>query len=221
MNERGPTSGAKPGAGTIDAAQFAALARARLLTEPADISAFGASDFDLNPDVAPGLSTALTPAAVLVAIIARPKLSVLLTERTEHLSAHAGQIAFPGGRIEAGDAGPLSAALREAEEEIGLDPSFVEPLGFLEPYRTGTGYSITPAVALVRPGFAITPDPAEVAAVFEAPLAFLMDVANHRIESREWRGGRRRFYAMPFEQRYIWGATAGILKSLHRRLFEA
>lgn len=198
----------------------------RLLTAPEPFAIdVHASDFDLNPDarIEPALdhAPALTPAAVLVPIVARSKLTVLLTVRTGHLPQHAGQIAFPGGRIEENDGGPLGAALREAKEEIGLDPAFVEPLGFLEPYRTGTGFAITPVVALIEPHFELMPDPSEVADIFEAPLDFLMDAANHRIECRLWRGAERRFYAIPYEQRYIWGATAGILKALHRRLFAA
>lgn len=204
---------------TADA--FRAVARARLAPQPIHPAISGPSDFDLNPgaELSPGV--ALRAAAVLVGVVARSPLTVLLTERTAHLSDHAGQIAFPGGRIEESDSGPLAAALREANEEIGLDPGYVEPLGYLAPYRTGTGFMITPVVALLSPGFELTPDPAEVADTFEAPLSFLMDTSNHRIESRVWRGAERRFYAMPYEQRYIWGATAGILKSLHRSLFEA
>jgi 8-oxo-dGTP pyrophosphatase MutT (NUDIX family) len=204
----------------ITADAFRALALARLAPQPLEPSIAGPSDFDLNPnaELSPGMT--LRAAAVLVGVVARDPLTVLLTERTAHLSDHAGQIAFPGGRIEEGDNGPLAAALREANEEIGLDPGYVEPLGYLAPYRTGTGFMITPVVALISLGFELTPDPAEVADTFEAPLSFLMDTANHRIDSRVWRGAERRFYAMPYEQRYIWGATAGILKSLHRSLFE-
>lgn len=183
------------------------------------------SDYDLNPDIAPDRGSTriadLKPAAVLVPIIARPEKTLLLTERTAHLAAHAGQIAFPGGKIETHDSGPLAAALREANEEIGLDTRFISPLGYLEPYRTGTGYLITPLVALVEPGFTLDPDPSEVAAVFEVPLPFLMDANNHRIDSRNWLGAERRFYAMPFEQHYIWGATAGIIRTLYRRLTTA
>ncbi|MGQ0456855.1 MAG: CoA pyrophosphatase [Hyphomicrobium sp.] len=203
------------------AGEFRAAARGRLRQTPAPATGAGPSDFDLNPDAARLRHEPLRAAAVLVPVVARRELTVLFTERTAHLSAHAGQIAFPGGGIEAGDAGPLAAALREAHEEIGLAQTFVEPVGFLEPYRTGTGFVITPAVALVDPAFALEPDPAEVADVFEAPLAYLMDGANVRIDSRVWRGAERRFYAIQFEQRYIWGATAGILMALQRRLFEA
>jgi 8-oxo-dGTP pyrophosphatase MutT (NUDIX family) len=198
-----------------------ALAATRLLSAPpaAPPATASPSDFDLNPDMEPPRTAPLTPAAVLVPICAREELSVLLTERTPHLTTHAGQIAFPGGRIDAGDADAAAAALREANEEIGLDPNLVEPLGYLDPYRTSTGYLVTPLVALVAPRFTLTVNPHEVADVFEVPLAFLMDQANHRIDSRVWRGAERRFYAMPYEQRYIWGATAGIIKTLHRRLF--
>lgn len=180
------------------------------------------SDFDLSPElVADVPRTPLTPAAVLVPIIARPQLTVLLTKRPETMSRHPGQIAFPGGRMEPADSDPIATALREAREEIGLDPSFVETLGYLDTYRTGTGFRIFPVVSLVREGFTLKLDAREVADAFEVPLAFLMDEANHRIETRSWRGQDRRFYAMPFEQRYIWGATAGIVKNMHKRLFSA
>src|SRR5262249_44702601 len=129
------------------------------------------------------------------------------------------QIAFPGGKVETSDKTPLAAALREAQEEIALDAEFIEPLGYLSPYRTNTGYIITPSVALVRPGFALTANPHEVADVFEVPFAFLMDEANHQIHTRTWSGAERRFYAMPYGERYIWGATAGIIRALYRRLF--
>ena len=180
------------------------------------------SDFDLSPELVPEIARApLAPAAVLIPIVARRELTVLLTQRTEALRRHAGQIAFPGGRMEPTDRDPIATALREAQEEIGLDPSFVEPLGYLDAYRTGTGFRIFPVVSLVREGFTLALDAREVADTFEVPLAFLMDERNHRTEARTWLGVERRFYAMPFEDRYIWGATAGIMKNMHKRLFSA
>lgn len=208
-----------------DSHAFRQIAAARLFATPPPHDRPSPGDYDLNPGT-PALTNAFKPAAVLIPIVSRDPLTVLLTLRTGEMgqgpsSTHAGQIAFPGGKIETDDTDAQAAALREAHEEIGLDPQFVEPLGFTEAYRTGTGYVITPVVALVRPGFDLTPNPSEVAEVFEVPFAFLMDEANHRIDSFTWRGDERQFYAMPYEQRYIWGATAGILKALHRRLFQA
>lgn len=181
------------------------------------------SDFDLNPSAFSDWtgSAPPRPAAVLVPVVARDELMVLLTERTPHLAAHAGQIAFPGGKPDPGDKGPIDTALREAEEEIGLSRAFAEPLGFLDLYRTGTGYAVTPVVALIRPGFHLTINTNEVAAAFEVPLAFLMNPANHRIDAHTLGGRDRRFYAMPYGERYIWGATAGILRNLHDKLFSA
>jgi len=203
----------------IDAVTFEALARSRLLSSPPLLDEpQSPSDDDLNPG-ATRLAAGLRHAAVLVPIIAHQPLTVLLTARTDHLPSHAGQIAFPGGKVETHDAGPLAAALRETREEIALDRAFIEPVGFLPPYRTGTGYIITPSVALVRPGFRLTPDPKEVAAIFEVPFAFLMNEANHQIHSRVFSGVERRFYAMPYGEHYIWGATAGIIRTLYRRLF--
>ena len=163
--------------------------------------------------------TELTPAAVLFPIVQRAGgQTVLLTQRTAHLRDHAGQISFPGGRIEAGDPSPVHAALRETEEEIGLAREHVEILGFLPEYHTGTGFRVTPVVALVTPPFVLVPDPFEVAEVFEVPLAFLLDPANHKRHSLYYRGALRHFFAMPYRNYFIWGATAGMIRSLSERL---
>lgn len=157
----------------------------------------------------------LTPAAVLVGLVERPQgPTVLLTQRTAHLTDHAGQISFPGGRIEPTDPDPLHAALREAEEEVGLPPTHVEPVGRLDTYITSTGFEITPIVGLVRAPFPLNPDPFEVAEVFEVPLGFVLDPANHQRQSREWKGRTRHFFVLPYENRYIWGATAAMLVNL-------
>ena len=158
-------------------------------------------------------------AAVLLPIINRSGgLTVLLTLRASDLRAHSGQVAFPGGKIDAGET-PHEAALREVQEEIGLEGRFVEPLGWLDPFFTGTGYRVAPLVALVEPSFVLTVNKLEVDEVFETPFAFLMDAANHRLEEREWQGRRQKYYVMPHEGRYIWGATAGILRNLYEKLF--
>jgi 8-oxo-dGTP pyrophosphatase MutT (NUDIX family) len=158
------------------------------------------------------------PAAVLIPVVDHPQPTVLLTQRAAHLNDHAGQISFPGGKIDAADATPLDAALREAEEEIGLSREFVDPIGYLDLYGTGFGFRILPTLARVRPGFALHVNKAEVEDVFEVPLAFLMDPANHQVHSKEFRGMERSYYAMPFAERYIWGATAGILRVLYERI---
>jgi 8-oxo-dGTP pyrophosphatase MutT (NUDIX family) len=170
-------------------------------------------DHDLNPDmIAP---PPLTRAAVLVPIIAHPdQLTVLLTRRTEHLHDHAGQIAFPGGRVEEVDADHAAAALREAEEEVGLPRARTQIVGRLDTYQTRTGFEIVPVVGIVRPPFSLHPDPHEVAEAFEVPLDFIVDPANHRRDSRIFQGAERHFWAMPFGAYYIWGATAGMLVNL-------
>ncbi len=156
-----------------------------------------------------------TRASVLVPLVQRAGgLTILFTERTAHLSSHAGQISFPGGRHESSDASPIDTALRETEEEVGLARRHVDVLGLLPEYHTGTGYRVTPVVALVAPPFELRADPAEVAEIFEVPLAFLMDGLNHQRLSTMLPDGRRSFYAMPYERFYIWGATAGMLRNL-------
>lgn len=162
---------------------------------------------------------ALTPAAVLFPIVVRDSgNTVLLTQRTAHLRDHAGQISFPGGRVEEDDASPIHTALRETEEEIGLSRHHVDVIGFLPEYRTGTGFRVTPVVGLVHPPFDLTPDPFEVAEVFEVPLAFLLDPLNHQNHSMHYRGAMRHYVAMPYGDYFIWGATAGMIRSLTARL---
>lgn len=163
--------------------------------------------------------TELTRAAVLFPIVQRAGgQTVLLTQRTAHLRDHAGQISFPGGRVETDDPSPVHTALRETEEEIGLARDHVEILGFLPEFYTGTGFRVTPVVALVIPPFELAPDPFEVAEVFEVPLAFLLDPTNHQRHSVHYRGVLRHFFAMPYGEYFIWGATAGMIRSLSERL---
>ena len=161
-------------------------------------------DYALNGPL-PDLTTIARarPAAVIAPVVARPEgLSVLLTLRAAHLRTHSGQVAFPGGKIDRGETA-RETALREAHEEIGLEERYVDPLGWLDPYLTGTGYRVAPLVALIDPAFTLAINPHEVAEVFETPFAFLMNPANHRLEERVWRGATRKFYAMPYGKRYI------------------
>jgi 8-oxo-dGTP pyrophosphatase MutT (NUDIX family) len=178
------------------------------------------SDRDLNPGDAVRPSGELTAAAVLAGLIPRPEgLSVLLTRRSDALRRHSGQVAFPGGRAEAGET-PWQTALREAEEEIGLAPDHVRLLGLGNRYETGTGYAVTPVVAILSPGLDLRADPSEVAEIFETPFNFLMNPDNH--ERRVWSepgSPDRHYYAMPHEGRFIWGATAGMLRALYEQLF--
>jgi 8-oxo-dGTP pyrophosphatase MutT (NUDIX family) len=161
----------------------------------------------------------LKDAAVLLLVVDHPgERTVVFTQRTAHLADHAGQISFPGGRTHAEDLTPERTALREAEEEIGLDPARVEILGRLPEYRTGTGFAVTPIVGWTRPPIQYRPDPDEVADVFEVPLGFLLDPRNHRYDSAYFRGRIRHYWAMPFGERYIWGATAAMLVTFHRLL---
>ncbi len=171
-------------------------------------------DHDLNPDFyKPG--SPLVPAAVLVPIVTHAEeLSLLLTRRTEHLNDHAGQVSFPGGRIDSADRDAWAAALRETEEEVGLPRDRVRLAGTLDTYVTRTGFEVTPLVGLVAPPLALTPDSFEVAEVFEVPLAFFLDPANCEIHSRVYEGKERYFFAFPYRSHYIWGATAGMLVNL-------
>lgn len=190
--------------------------------DPRTGHAVGRGDFDLNPELLADLARMEPPrpAAVLIPIVRREPLTVLLTQRSTTLVKHSGQISFPGGKTDPGDATPLDTALREAWEEIGLPASHVTPLGYIDTYRTGTGYSVTPVVGLIEPGFKPAIDVAEVAEIFEVPFAFLMDPANHARATREWLGAARAFYAVTYGERYIWGATAGMIVNMHERLFK-
>jgi len=176
------------------------------------------SEFTLNPSL-PKIES-FSPAAVLVPLVEHATgVTVLFTRRADTLRSHTGQTAFPGGRMDAGET-PWAAALRETDEEIGLASSHVSLAGLLPNYQTGSGFDITPVVGFVTPGFALTPNPAEVAEVFEAPLAFVMDPRNHERQVRETPDGQRRsFYAITYEGHLIWGATAGMLRVLYDRLF--
>ena len=181
------------------------------------------SDFDLTPGGWSDMPMEqLTPAAVLIGLIERDHgLNVLLTRRADTLRRHTGQVALPGGRQDPGEAA-WETALREAHEEVGLEPRFVQPVGLSTPYQTGTGYLITPVVGFVRPGFTLMANPGEVADIFETPFAFLMDLTNYEEHERELpTGEKRRFYATTHEEQYIWGATAGILRALYERLYGA
>jgi 8-oxo-dGTP pyrophosphatase MutT (NUDIX family) len=202
----------------------AELARERLYSDPGHAPEDGShSDSGIagmNPT--PEILAQARPAAVLIPLLARPAgMTMLLTKRSTALRQHSGQIAFPGGKIDAGDGGPLGAALREAEEEIGLSRQHVTPLGFLGPYFSTTGFRITPVVALIDVDAPLTLNSAEVDSVFETPFSFLMDPANHQTHEREWKGQMRRYFAMPHGDHYIWGVTAGIIRMLWLRLYAA
>lgn len=177
------------------------------------------SDYDLNPDMRNEAPEDLIAAAVLVPLVLRRDgVTMLLTQRTDHLRDHAGQVSFPGGRVEAHDEGAASTALRETEEEIGVAPSHIEVVGELDHYETRTGFRITPVVGLVEPGFTLTLDEFEVAGVFEVPLSFVLDPANHQKRSLVWRGAERHFYLLPYDGHDIWGATAGMIVNLYHCL---
>jgi 8-oxo-dGTP pyrophosphatase MutT (NUDIX family) len=207
-----------------NSAEFFKRARARLrfdipkgLTDARLIPASGDQGTDRMLEII-AREQPIRPAAVLVGVVDHPIPTVLLTQRAAHLNDHAGQISFPGGKIDATDASPLEAALREAEEEIGLERQFIDPIGYLDLYGTSFGFRILPTVARIRPGFSLRVNQAEVDDAFEVPLPFLMDPTNHQMHSKEFRGVQRNFYAMPYEERYIWGATAGILRVLYERI---
>jgi 8-oxo-dGTP pyrophosphatase MutT (NUDIX family) len=209
----------------ISSAEFFARARARLrfdipagLTDPSLVPASGDQGTDRMLQIL-AREQPIRPAAVLVPVVDHPQPTVLLTQRSAHLNDHAGQISFPGGKIDATDASPLDTALREAEEEIGLSREFIDPIGYLDLYGTSFGFRILPAVARVKPGFKLRINHSEVDDAFEVPLAFLMNPANHQTHSKEFRGMERSYYAMPYEERYIWGATAGILRVLYERIY--
>ncbi|MPT24068.1 MAG: CoA pyrophosphatase [Starkeya sp.] len=207
-------------AAPLDLGDFLARARARLLAVPDLDGGPVRGDHELTPEFRALVDARpVRGAAVLVPIIARERPTVLLTLRSAHLSSHAAQIAVPGGKIDPEDDGPLGAALREAQEEVGLAPDLVDPLGYLDPYLARTGYRIVPVVGLVQPDFGLTLNPGEVDESFEVPLDFLMNDGNHQRESREWLGMVRTFHAMTYEKRRIWGITAGILRSLYERIY--
>ena len=220
MNDTGAPLVASATADFFDRAQ----ARLNLDVPPAltDPNAQGIrrGDLDLDPALWERAGVAATkPAAVLVPIIDRAVPTVLLTLRTAELNSHAGQIAFPGGRIDPNDKSPVAAAMREAREEIGLAANLIEPIGYLDLYLTFSGFRILPTVARVKPDFALTLNPSEVVESFEVPLDFLMTPSNHQQKSRDWKGIIRNYYAMPYGERYIWGITAGILKNLYDRIY--
>ena len=193
-------------------------------SDPLEAAAFRRElqdDRALNPGMASAPSTALRPAAVLVPLVDhRDGMTVLLTQRTAHLSAHAGQISFPGGRIEEDDADAVAAALRETEEEVGLPRERVSIVGRLDTYLTGTGFEITPVVGIVAPPFPLAIDPFEVAEAFEVPLSYILDRRNHQRVERRSGAHRRVFFVLPYQGRNLWGATAGILVNLAEVLAE-
>lgn len=199
------------------AADFRARATAQQLIEPPH----GYGDHSFNPDLTDHiLGQTLRDAAVLIPVVDHPDgATMILTKRSEALRTHSGQIAFPGGRVDPEDASPEDAALREAQEEIGLSPRLVDVIGRMPPYVSGSGFRIVPVFGIIRPGFSLAINRAEVDSAFEVPLSFLMDPTNHTRNSRIWQERERFFYEMPFGDRYIWGVTAGIIRTLYERLY--
>jgi len=195
------------------------LLRSRLLSEPPALPLIPKrGDYDLNPQNRPAEKMDLKQAAVLLPLVLRQEPHVLLTQRTHHLTRHAGQVAFPGGRADANDISLVETALRETQEETGIDPAFVTVAGFLDAYETGTGYAILPVVGILSDGFALSPHAVEVAEIFEVPLAFLLDPANRQQQSRAFQGRMRSFYSFTYEGHYIWGATAAMLLNFAERI---
>lgn len=222
MNE--PIRG-KLEAAPVSSTEFFARSAARLkfdvppgLVDPNIIPRTGDSGNDRMLEIV-AQEQPVRPAAVLIPVIDHPEPTVLLTQRSPHLSSHAGQISFPGGKIDATDASPKDAALREAFEEVGLGHEFIQPIGYLDLYGTAFGFRILPTLARVKPGFTLNINEGEVVDAFEVPLAFLMNPENHQIHNKEFRGMERSYYAMPYAERYIWGATAGILRVLYERIY--
>ena len=196
------------------------MSTAAMLREALEVGRRHSPELLLGDPVDPffGEGEAMIPAAVLVAVVDRPEPSVILTLRPDTLRQHAGQVAFPGGRIDPGDGGPIGAALREAQEEIALPPEEVEVIGLADQYLTITGYEVTPVIGVVPPGLPLKPQPGEVAAIFEAPLDFLLRPEHQRVRTVMWRGRERSYYEILWGDRRIWGATAAMIVNLSRRL---
>ncbi len=199
----------------LKADPLTALRRVLLNAPPHEI---GHDDFDLHPELRPPTQAAAIAAAVLLPVIMRSEPTILFTQRTTHLARHSGQVSFPGGRSETSDLSPVETALRETMEETGIAPAFVSVAGYLPRYRTGTGFDISPVVGVLSEGFTLSPNPDEVAEAFETPLAYFLDPANRRLETRVWGGRERSFYVFTPEGRTIWGATAAILVDFAVRL---
>jgi 8-oxo-dGTP pyrophosphatase MutT (NUDIX family) len=211
---------------TAEADSFTCRAERRLRQEPPGLlepQSNPKGDHELEFDGKPRVWTSLPkPAAVLVPVVMHEdEATILFTQRASHLRDHSGQIAFPGGKIDEEDETPLVTALREAEEEIGLSRRHVRPVGYLDAYLSSSGYLVLPVVAFVEPRFTLSLNAREVSDAFEVPLGFLMNPHNHELHAREWKGRIRQYYAIPFRERYIWGVTAGIVRNLYVRLYDA